>query len=242
MELVKTGISGLDSMLYGGMPDGSQVVLAGGPGSGKTLLSFEFLYRNAKMGIPGVFFALEEEHNRVLLNVKNVFTDMAGEIDGLIQNKHLIVDGEEPAVRVHEGVDPATYEFGRIVSDIETLVNSIGAKRVVIDSISLLDVIMSDPIAYRRAMFSLVSSLRRMGVTSLLTAETETSSRADLKFRPEYFLFDGILTLYQTGEEEKRVLAMEIIKMRGSKHSLVTTPYEITPAGFKVFAAEEGLL
>ena len=58
---IKTGVTGLDAMLYGGIPEKNQVLLAGGPGTGKTLLSFEYLYRNAKAGNTSLFFALEED-------------------------------------------------------------------------------------------------------------------------------------------------------------------------------------
>lgn len=238
MKLVKTGILGLDSMLYGGIPEGNQVVLAGGPGAGKTLLSFEYLYRNAKAGNPGVFFALEENKDRVLENAKNAFSELK-DIDDLIKKKMIAVDGEEPSAKLHEGADPTGYEFSRVISDIETLVTSIKATRVVIDSVTLFDMLITDRATYRRVMLTLIANLRRMGVTSLLTSEMVTPERGKLEFKPEFFLFDGIITMYQTGEEEKRILGVEVIKMRGTRHSFITTPYEITPSGFKVFSTED---
>jgi KaiC/GvpD/RAD55 family RecA-like ATPase len=87
-------------------------------------------------------------------------------------------------------------------------------------------------------MLGLVSKLRRLGVTSILTAEMPTPERNKLKFRTEFFIFDGIIVMYAKGEEEKRMLAMEVIKMRGEKHSFVTTPYEITSGGINVISAE----
>ncbi|MDE1825504.1 MAG: hypothetical protein KGH61_01535 [Candidatus Micrarchaeota archaeon] len=238
MVQVKTGIQGLDAMLYGGIPEGNQVVVAGGPGAGKTLLCFEFLYRNAQMGNPGVFFALEEEPSRMLLNAKSAFTDFS-DIDKMITDKKMIIDGKEPSDKMLAASDPSGYEFGKVVSELEDLISSIGATRVVIDSASVLNMLISDPIAYRRAMISLISDMRRLNVTTLLTMEADNPERSKLQFKPEFFLFDGIISMYQTGEEEKRIRAMEIIKMRGSRHSFVTTPYEINPSGFRVFSAED---
>jgi len=238
MNLVKTGIDGLDAILYGGIPELNQVVVAGGPGAGKTLLSFEFLYKNAKMGNPGVFFALEETTNKVIENAKSAFSSF-DDIDELIDKGLLTINSEDAASHLQQTEGSTTYEFGRIISDIESIVSSAKATRVVIDSISLLDLLVSDPLTYRRSMLALVSNLRRMGVTSILTAELSSPERAKLEFRSEFFIFDGIVIMYQVGEEEKRKLAMEVIKMRGNNHSFVTTPYEITPKGFKVYAAEE---
>ncbi len=238
VKAVETGIVGLDAMLYGGIPEMNQVILAGGPGAGKTLLSFEFLYRNAKAGSTSVFFALEETAERVLANAKSAFSDFT-DIDDLIKNKKLIIDGEDPSVALHSaGGSTTQYEFGKVVSDIESIIESTGATRVVIDSLSLFDMLINDPTTYRRSILALSNNLRRMGVTTLLTSEMRSPDRRKLSFRTEYFVFDGIIVMYETGIEEKRMLAMEVIKMRGSKHSFVTTPYDITSGGFNVISAE----
>lgn len=240
-KFVKTGIEGLDAMLYGGIPEGNQVILAGGPGAGKTLTSFEYLYKSAKMGFTALFFALEEEQGRVLDNAKSAFSEF-GDIDELVKSKKLIIDGEDLTNVLHAASSSdgsSQYEFGKVVSDIESMVVSTGAKRVVIDSLSVLDMLISDPIIYRRSMLALAANLRRLGVTSLLTAEMPTPERSKLRFKAEFFIFDGIIIMYEKGEQDKRMLAMEIIKMRGSQHSFVTTPYEITPKGINVIAAEE---
>ncbi|MDE1847084.1 MAG: hypothetical protein KGH52_03425 [Candidatus Micrarchaeota archaeon] len=239
---VKTGIPGLDAMLFGGIPDGNQVVIAGGPGAGKTLISFEYLYRNAKAGNPGVYFALEEDPERVLMEAKAAFPELAADIDDLISKKKLIIDGKAPTEKLLAGADPSGYEFGKVVSEIEGLVKSIGATRVVVDSASILNILISDQVAYRRSMIEFINDMRRMGVNALLTMEASTPERSKLEFKPEFFIFDGIISMYQTGEEEKRIRAMEVIKMRGTRHSFVTTPYEITPGGFKVFSAEDTTL
>ncbi|MDE1854744.1 MAG: hypothetical protein KGH57_00265 [Candidatus Micrarchaeota archaeon] len=240
-NLVKTGISGLDAMLYGGIPEGNQVIVAGGPGAGKTLLSFEYLYRNAKMGFTSVFFALEETPERVLENAKSAFPEFK-DIDSLVKAKKLIIDGEDPATVLHSSTsddNSSQYEFGKVVADIESTIVSTKATRVVIDSLSVFEMLINDPTAYRRSMLALISNLRRLGVTTLLTAEMSSPERSRLRFKTEYFVFDDIVIMYEKGEEEKRMLAMEVIKTRGTKHSFVTTPYDISASGINVLSAEE---
>ena len=236
--VAKTGILGLDAMLNGGIPEKNQIVLAGGPGAGKTLLSFEFLYRNAKQGNNSVMFVVEEDAEKVLENAKGAFSGLK-DIDDLVKSGALSIEGLSAVSNASESMRQSSYEFGNFVSDIEAIIADKKATRVVIDSTAVLEILVKDPLMFRKSMLALVVDLRRLGVTSILTAEMSSLEKQSLSFRPEFFLFDGIIMLYLSGEEEKRMQSMEIIKMRGSKHSFVTTPYDISPAGFKVFAAEE---
>ncbi len=236
-DLVKTGIDGLDAMLYGGVPKENQILLAGGPGAGKTLMAFEYIYKNAKMGNTGVFFALEENPAKVVQNAKEAFPEFT-DIDELIGSGKLAVEGKSLMDMMFNKFEQPNFEFGRIISETEdTLVKS-KATCAVVDSLSALQVIIKDPNDYRRALWSLTANFRRLGVTSILTSEIRSPDRSKLKFRPEHFIFDGMLVMYQSGEESKRIMAMEIIKMRGRRHSFVTAPYDITPNGFKVFSPE----
>ncbi len=241
-DRVKTGIAGLDQMLFGGVPMYNQVLISGGPGAGKTLMAFEVLYNNAKMGIPGTFIALEEEPSEVLKNAKKAFTEFK-DIDEMLDSHILQVDGEDPAARLQQGTGENAsqeYSFGNVVSEIESLISANNSKVVVIDSVSLLRLMLGEnSFSYRRAMVTLMSNLRRLGVTALLTVEMESLGRDEARFSGEFFMFDGVMTMYQQGQEDKRALNIEIVKMRGTNHSWALAPYEITPSGFKVFTADE---
>ncbi|MGC8478684.1 MAG: ATPase domain-containing protein [Candidatus Micrarchaeia archaeon] len=237
IERVSTGIEGLDQLTYGGIPLMDQVIIAGGPGSGKTLLSMEVLYNAAKRGIHSSFIALEEEPATVLKNFKNAFPAFA-DVDELISEGALIVDGEDAATRIQATSDSESYSFGNIVSDIEAIVQSNDSKLVAIDSVSLLKLLISDKLLYRKSMIALTSNMRRLGVTSLLTAEMASSERKDLKFSQEFFIFDGIIAMYQMEQADRRSLGVEVVKLRGSNHSWSLVPYEIMPNGFKVYSVQ----
>ncbi len=234
---IKTGISGLDQMLYGGIEKNSQVLIAGGPGTGKTLMTFEILYNCAKSGINSAFIALEESAKQVIKNAKSAFPDFT-DIDELIKSKRLIVDGEDPSLKVQQATDSESYAFGGIVADIENVILSNGSKVVAIDSVSILRLVLETESAYRKAMLALVSNLKRLGVTSILVSEVSSSDRRDVKFTPEFFIFDSVIVMYPQSDENKRLLELEIIKSRGSNHSWALAPYEITPNGFRIFTIE----
>ncbi|MGC8651693.1 MAG: ATPase domain-containing protein [Candidatus Micrarchaeia archaeon] len=237
VERIKTDIEGLDNLLFGGIPVSNQVLIAGGPGTGKTLMSFEILYHCAKSGIPSAFIALEEQPSTVVRNAKITFAKFP-DIDELISRKALIVDGEDPALRVTTPSDSQMYSFGNMLSDIEAIVKENGAKVIAIDSISIIKLMIGDPFVYRKSMIALVSNLRRLGITSIITSDISSTERTNLKFTQEFFIFDGIIALYANGQEDRRIPTMEVLKMRGSNHSWMLSPYEITEDGFRIFAGE----
>jgi KaiC/GvpD/RAD55 family RecA-like ATPase len=145
----------------------------------------------------------------------------------------------EPMSKIFVHPESEIYSFGDTVSYIESVVRSNNSQVVAIDPLSLMKLVLSDNLMYRKSILALVSNLHRMGVTSFVTAEMKSSERSELKFSKEFFLFDGIVILYQSGQEDKRILTMEVVKMRGSNHSWALAPYEITPKGFRVFTIDQ---
>ncbi len=240
-DRVKTGIAGLDKMLYGGIPEKNQIVLAGGPGTGKTLMSIEYLYKNAKDGNVGVLFSLEEERTMIIDNALAAFSSLP-DMKQLIDDNKLIIHGsEETRGFIQKDAQGSSYTFGRLVTEIESILESTGANRVVIDSISIIKLLIKDMFEYRNISMSLVSVLRRMNTTAILTMEIESPERSRMLFQPEFFIYDGIVILY-TGEGQGgslRTPTLEVIKMRGTNHSFSTVPYEITPEGINILLLAE---
>jgi KaiC/GvpD/RAD55 family RecA-like ATPase len=239
-ERIETGIGGIDRMLYGGIPEGNQIVIAGGPGSGKTLLCFEYLYNNAINGQIGLFISLEEDTGLIIENAKEAFSDFK-DIDKMIADKKIVVHGaNDTRSYIQRDAQGSSYTFGKFVTEIESLIESTNATRVVIDSVSIIKLLMKDPFEYRNTSMSLVAVLRRSKVTALLTMEIESSEKNKLIFQPEFFIYDGIIIMYSSaGEGGSRIPTMEIIKMRGSNHSFATVPYEITAGGINLMLLAE---
>ncbi|MDE1860471.1 MAG: hypothetical protein KGH72_02020 [Candidatus Micrarchaeota archaeon] len=239
-DKIGIGIYGIDKMLFGGIPSGNQVILSGGPGSGKTLFAFEFLYRGALKGEVGILFSLEEKPEMILDNAKEAFGDLA-DVDKLVAEKKLILYGSGDIRSYFRGEgEGSKYAFGEMITELESAIESSHATRIVIDSISILKLLIRDPFEYRNISIDLVSALRRLKVTALITIEMDVADKGRVLFQPEFFIYDGIISMYSSGDEgSNRTLTMEIVKMRGSKHSFTTVPYEITPAGINVLLLSE---
>jgi KaiC/GvpD/RAD55 family RecA-like ATPase len=232
---IKTGIGALDELLGGGIPNKSQVLLAGGPGTGKTLISFEILYRAAMNGVPCSFITLDQSSDNAVRNIKATLTDMT-EIDRLVKKNILSVSGEDSAAKISANIESETsYSLGNLISDVEATVKMANAKIAVIDSLSFLKLMLGKSILYNKAVSALTLTLRRLEVTGIFTTDIPYYSRRKIKFAQELLLFDGLIALYHlNGKDEKEDLALEIIKMRGMNHQRTLSHYEITKAGIKI--------
>jgi KaiC/GvpD/RAD55 family RecA-like ATPase len=232
-NVITTGIAGFDSIINGGIPAKSQLLLAGGPGTGKTSLSLQVLYNAANNKMPCAFITLDESAESVLRNFKSTFPSLK-DIDVLIQKNMLIIDGQDSAAKISANTESETnYSLGNLVSDVEAIIKTIDAEFAVVDSLSFLKLMVGTGILYSKIVCSLVSNLRRLGVTSILTTDIPYYSREKIKFPQEILLFDGLIELYHLNGEGKEELAMEVIKLRGQNHDRKLYSYEITDSGIR---------
>ncbi len=226
MDRVKTGISGMDEMLNGGIPTGRHVALYGGPGSGKSSFCFEFLYQGAKMGEPGLYITLEETTEDIIDNMKNTFP-LLTETSKLIEAKKL------------EIVKPEKLDLEDVANLLEDRITSNGIKRAVIDSSTMIRLSFQSEVEYRQTLFEFLSLLRNLDVTTITTVEATSARKEEMRFDIEQFVMDGIINLYNLDREDRRVRALEIFKMRGSDHSRDLVPFKVTPSGIKVYVGEK---
>ncbi len=226
MDRVKTGISGLDEVLKGGIPVRRHVAVYGGPGAGKSSFCFEYLYRGAQMGENGVYISLEETPEDFLANMSNAFT-------GFTDLQKLI---KEESIQV---LKPDKLELESVAELLEESITNNDVKRAVIDSATMIRLTFKDISDYRQTIFEFFSLLRNLDCTALMTVEAPAQDLAATGFEIEHFVMDGIINLYNLGKAETRIKAVEVYKMRGTDHVRDKVPYKITPDGIKVYVGEK---
>ncbi len=228
---IETRIEGLDNILDGGIPQKNQVLITGGPGMGKTLMSFEILYNCAKNSIPCAFVALDQKPENIVKNIRNTFTNKT-DLDELIKKRMLVIDGYDTASKIATNTElENAYSMGNLVSEIGGIIKSVEAQVVVVDSLSFLKLMLGKTPLYNKTVSSLIAMLRRAGTTSILTLGTPYYSRKKMKFGQELLLFDGALALYREDVNKVDSFVMEVVKMRGNSHDRALSHYSITEAG-----------
>jgi KaiC/GvpD/RAD55 family RecA-like ATPase len=245
-DRARTGIPGLDEMLGGGFPTGGTYLVVGHSGTGKSILSFEFLYNGAvTFNEPGVYVILEEDKERMMHNMRDFGWDVE-ELEA--QGKLRIV----PYTKSIMGDVEATFEKGilsgekdrsdrlrqfltvdSLLREIEHSCQSIGAKRVVIDSLTVITLLTETQLMSRMQLLWLLEKLRKLNVTTIATLEEGIGFWKDM-----LFLSDGIV--YMMMREKGGIFERGIVaeKMRGTRHDTGVRPFKISEKGIKVYPNE----
>jgi len=223
-ERVSTGIPGLDELLEDGYVKGSSVLVTGGTGTGKTTFCAQFLWEGLKIGEPGVYITLEEDSEDIREDLKRYGFNF----ERFEKKKTFRLVYQNP------------FEVSDISSTVVDAINSVNAKRVVIDPISILAMYMKDPAAMRKRFFQIVRMLKKTGVTSLITSEildNEIGERGGGSLSRDgvsEFVADGVVVLNLFGVGGGITRSILIRKMRRTKHGTDVYPMEITGKGIIV--------
>ena len=223
---VSSGVGGLDEMLGGGFPPGHVVLVTGLPGTGKTCLGLQFLLTGAAAGEKGVFLSLEEDVPRLLENARQFRWPVDAAVEkGLL--KVLRLDPKETRQSLH-----------RIQGELAHELTSLGARRIVVDSVSLLNMLSDDEPGRPTTLFALAAACRQSAATTLLTAEADPIHPEVSRDGLTEYVADGVILLgYRTGNDGHRVgLALRVLKMRRTAHVRTVQPYVIGPNGITVDA------
>jgi len=235
MSRVPTGIKGLDEMLDGGFPKGRVILLCGGPGTGKTIFSLQFLASAARMGTHSVYVTLEEPVNLVRENM-NEFNWNIQEKEKSNSLKLLelhVTSYEEDFSRRRDRRDEETVLS--ITNKVIEAAKSIGAELLVIDPLTSIAISETRAGNKRRKIAELFGHLRQSGYTSILTSETTSY---DGEFYMEEFLADGVIRLDKVIHNFNLIRTIRIEKMRGVEHDEQPRRYVIDKNGFSIYNTE----
>ena len=224
IKKLETGIPGLDLITEGGLPRQRTTLVAGSAGSAKTVFAVQFLAAGVlKTNESGVFVTFEEPPEDIRANMKSLNWDIpsweaAGKwafVDASPQPEEIVVGGP--------------YDLGALMARIENAVRKVGATRVSLDSLGAIFTQFSEAAVVRRELFRIATALRRMGVTSVMTAERTAEYGEISRYGVEEFVADNVIILRNILDDEKRRRTIETLKFRGTMHQKGEYPFTVIP-------------
>ena len=222
-----TGILGLDEVTGGGLPEGRPTLVCGSAGCGKTLFAIEFLVRGAtQFNEPGVFMAFEETASELAENVSSLGFDL----EALVEQKKLLVD--HVRVERNEIEETGEYDLEGLFVRLGFAIDSVGAKRVVLDTLESLFSGLSNDAILRSELRRLFRWLKDRGVTSIITAER--GQGALTRHGLEEYVSDCVILLDHRVTEQLSTRRLRIVKYRGSMHGTNEFPFLIDEHGISV--------
>lgn len=222
-----TSIQGFDEITGGGLPKGRPTLVCGGAGCGKTLFAMEFLVRGATLfDKPGVFISFEETEKELTANVASLGFDL----DSLVAQKKIWL--EHIRVEHKEIQQSGEYDLEGLFIRIHHAIESIGAKRVVLDTIEILFSWLPDARVLRAELQRLLRWLKKKGVTTIITAER--GDGALTRHGLEEYVSDCVILLDNRVNDQSSIRRLRIVKYRGSTHGTNEYPFTIDADGFSV--------
>jgi len=236
MERLDSGVKGLDGKIKGGFVKGSVNLVTGKTGTGKTAFCASFLYAGAQKNEPGIYVTTEEPEEDIKEDIISMFNWDINELEKKKLVQFLVL---EPVIPIQFDREE---EMGKILkiyvydlfSKIEKLVKKMKAKRVVIDSTTIIEMFIKDDYLRRVALMKLINDLKKLEITTIVTGTVpEGTDLLSMGGIIEFFV-DSVIKLefLPIAEEFKRTLTIR--KMRRTDHSIFIHPFEITKSGLKV--------
>ncbi|WP_018257737.1 KaiC domain-containing protein [Halomicrobium katesii] len=221
---IDLGIDGLDQMIQGGIPERHLIVTIGSAGTGKTTFGLQFLHHGLQQGDNAVFITLEQSREAIIATAE----ERGWEFEHYEETGQLAVVDLDP-VEMANSLD-------NIRGELPALIEEFDADRLVLDSVSLLEMMYDDQAKRRTEVFDFTRSLKNAGVTTMLTSEASEDNPYASRHGIIEYLTDAVFVLqYVRTETRETRLAVEIQKIRNANHSRETKPYEITMEGISVY-------
>ena len=222
-----TGIGGLDEITLGGLPVGRPTLVCGGAGAGKTMLAAEFLVNGAvEYGEPGVFMMFEENAEELTANVRSMGFDLDELVEkGLVSLDHVHIERSEIE-------ETGEYDLEGLFIRLNSAIEEIGAKRVVLDTLEALFAGLPNHAILRAELRRLFRWLKDKGMTAVITAERGDQELT--RYGIEEYVSDCVVLLDNRVNEQISTRRLRIVKYRGSAHGTNEYPFIIGDKGFSV--------
>ncbi|RKX47773.1 MAG: KaiC domain-containing protein [Thermotogae bacterium] len=234
IKRVKTGIPGMDEILHGGIPERNVVLLSGGPGTGKTIFSQQFLWNGLQMGEPGIYVALEEHPVQVRQNMAQFGWDVKPyEEQGMFAMVDAFTAGIGKSKEYEKYIVHDLTDIREFMDVLRQAIRDINAKRVVVDSVTTLYI--NKPAMARSIILQLKRVLAGTGCTSIFVSQISVGERGFGGPGVEHGV-DGIIRLDLDEIDGELERSLIVWKMRGTSHSMRRHPFEITDKGITVYA------
>ncbi|OUC13720.1 MAG: circadian clock protein KaiC [Alkalinema sp. CACIAM 70d] len=230
VQKIRTMIEGFDDISHGGFPVGRTSLVSGTSGTGKTLFAVQFLYNGiTQFDEAGIFVTFEESTADIIKNAVSFGWDLQKLID---EGKLFVLDAS-PDPEGQEVV--GNFDFSALIERIQYAIRKYKAKRVSIDSVTALFQQYDSASVVRREILRLVSRLKQIGVTTVITTERTEEYGPVARFGVEEFVSDNVVIVRNVLEGERRRRTMEILKLRGTTHMKGEYPFTITDQGINIF-------
>jgi len=222
-----TGIPGFDEITRGGLPAGRPTLICGSAGAGKTLFAMEFLVRGAMLfNEPGVFISFEESDRELATNVASLGFDLTQ----LVADKKLLLD--YIYIERSEIEETGEYDLEGLFVRLEHAVDSIGAKRIVLDTLEALFSALPNEAIIRAELRRLFRWLKEKGLTAVITCERGNGTLT--RYGLEEYVADCVILLDHRVQNQISTRRMRIVKYRGTSHGTNEYPFFIDDKGFSV--------
>lgn len=224
MEVHNTGVKGLDEMLGGGIPKEHIIALLGSPGTGKSTFALQFIYTGLLKGENCIYLSLEESEE----NIVRTASIFGWDLKPFITNKKLVL--------IRLSAMNIKITANRVENDLPRLFESFGVKRLVIDPITLYEMMYESESDRREHLFNFAEKIRQHGITVIMTSETDSNNSFNSKFGLIEYIADGVIILRQVRQMDLRTVTtvIEVSKMRRVDHSKDIKPYNISQNGIIV--------
>jgi len=227
LQKERTGISGFDEITRGGLPAGRPTLICGSAGAGKTLFAMEFLVRGALLyDEPGVFMSFEESDEELTTNVASLGFDL----NQLVADKKLILD--YVFIERSEIEETGEYDLEALFLRLGHAIDSIGAQRVVLDTLEALFAALPNEAIVRAELRRLFRWLKEKGVTAVITCERGDGTLT--RYGLEEYVADCVILLDHRVENQISTRRVRIVKYRGTSHGTNEYPFFIDDRGFSV--------